>query len=180
MREFSEPDLTIFFDNNVWMALFGVGNERNTEQAKQRRLDIIQYMQSVRMGAAGIVFSPCLLADASILMPLQKFKEDIAVLEEAGYVSILEPTADWTPIAKLRETIRDDVKANPAAFSHLTDQNKRRTGLGDTAAIYAALKSGADELWTYDGLMLALSERRCVRNLKICEPHPLELQGKLF
>jgi len=161
------------------MCLLELGNEAFSPNEMERREKLKTYMTNFGPAFAGIVFSPCLYADTAQDVSLRDFEAQVREFEDAGIATILEPVADWDAIARLRENIRRDVKANPAAFSHLRP-DQQKVGLGDTAVVYAAIRTQCDQLWTYDGLLLALSERQSIRMLRTIEPHELRQQGVLF
>lgn len=178
MRHYREPNLNIFWDTCLWVALFELGADDKKTEDNRRKSELEAIMPNIEMGAAGVVFSPCVLADIPKNIVLDQLRTRLRPLEEYGYVTVLEETSDWDGIAVLRNRMRRDIETNPGAFRGL-QPGKERANLGDVTIAYAAIKTGCHELWTYDDPLIAFSGRASVNGITICRPHTLGLQGLL-
>lgn len=157
--------------------MFELGNDPYCQRETDRRKHLKEHvLPSIQSGDVGVVFSPVLYADSARDVVLAKFAAKVKEMEIAGHTTVLGETADWQGIAQVRDAVRRDITLNPLVYA---DVNKTEVSLGDCAIVYAALKNGCTQLWTWDPLLIKCSKRQCVRGLEICEPKA-DTQFSLF
>lgn len=166
---FVEPRKLVFWDNCVWVNLFGIGGQANSDSEKKKREYMMKNVLPVlENGLVGVVFSPCLLFEAPKDTDYIAFEQEVKRFEAAGYATILHEIANYNELYELRKLIRGDITAHPHIYAGIAQP---AIAVGDCTVVHAAIMTGCDELWTYDPFLLRTSGRPCVRGLRVCEPY---------
>lgn len=173
----------IFFDTNVALHLLLGPNEKNSEDAEY--CDVLkQVVSGMPVNAVSLCIGSATLLDKprDIETNLRGLIEE---LESNGLITYFKEAVSFEEAAALKELCEDYIKRNNAEYTskyeHFSKSKRRpnKISVADYLLLYSALQIGADEFWTHDPGILALSETQAIRGLIACRPHVGEWQGIL-